>query len=219
MKKGWIVFLLILILCGCKHKEKESVFIKNNVDYIEYRNSKIYLTEDFERFITQFKNFNCKFIPRNAEISNEVNLKDQTNYEILYKLSKGNSFIVTCMNEHNEASVNFTGYFREDNDEEIYKNKLINEWHLSSTSETLGIVVSKNKVLLGNNKYETVKSLKEKLGKPDSEQMTEKGNLERIIYVNDTYKYQFLVLNPINNNESNYIYNLYIEKFNVNKKK
>ena len=212
MKKSLVILFIILLLCGCK--SKENIIKEHNVDYIEYSGKKLYLDQDFTKFITQFSELNCKFIPRNAESDKEVSLKGIKEDNQIFKFKKGNSFIITCNNENNDSSVNFTSYFNENNEEE-YTNKKIKEWHLSSTSETLNIVISKVNVKLGTNEYETVKTLKNKLGNPNSESKTDKGNLERLIYINEDYKYQFLVLNPINNNEDNVIYNLYVEKLKV----
>ena len=177
MKKSLVIVFLILILCGCK---KENIITEHNVDYVEYSNKKIYLDGDFSKFVEQFKDLNCKFIPRNAESDKEISLKGLKDNSEIYQFKKGNSFIISCNNENNDSSVNFTSYFREINDEP-YKNKKIKEWHLSSTSESLGIVISKTKVLLGSDKTETVKSLKKKLGTPSELKKTDKGNLERLI--------------------------------------
>lgn len=214
MKKILLVLLCLLMLCSCskKSEEKDNIFKKDDVSYFEYKDTKIYLHDEYKKYIDQFKKLNCKYITRTGEDDEEISLKDLKDDSKIYLLDKGDSFIITCNSSNNESTVNFTEYFS--SSEGKYTERKINEWHVSSTNEELDIVIGKKTLYLGADKYETVKTLKEKLGKPDSESKTEKGNLDRIIYVNDNFKYEFLVLNPINNDVNNRVYNLYVTKIN-----
>jgi len=81
MKKIFLGLMIVLLsttmTVGCGKESKKGAdevpanitVLDSKIDYFVYRDKKIYLTQDFEEYVSQFKGLGCK-IDNNIEIDN-----------------------------------------------------------------------------------------------------------------------------------------------------
>ena len=71
--------------------------VDSEIDYILFKDKKIYLTNDLEDFVLQFKGYGCKFQAEDSNISgsfeiDNINSKDHA----FYTLTGGHIFEISC---------------------------------------------------------------------------------------------------------------------------
>ena len=219
MKKFLIILLCLFLLIGCKKEEDEAVKeveikpIESSIQYISYREKQIKFFEEFNSYFDQFKGLNCEFISRDSNNPKLFKIDEITTPEDeFYSLSGGTSFLITCPYENTHSNVSFSGVFTKKEDK-LFKDRKLKEWHISTTSEEVSLYIDENtSIKLGGSENDTIKTLKEKLGSPTSENTSVRGYVDKLIYEKDKFNYEYQVLDPFKDNSDSKIYALYIIK-------
>lgn len=96
-----LMFLTLLNLVGCTTDSKIKIdTLDSELDYIEFRDRKIYLTSDLEQYILQFQGLKCK-LNSNLDIDN-ITSKEHKFYQL-----KDNNFDITCPDPNIKYAADF----------------------------------------------------------------------------------------------------------------
>ena len=220
MKKSKIIISLlvaIIILTGCNKsingQSRKITPIDSEIEYILFRNKKIYLTKNLEDFVLQFKGNECKMKAEGSNISDSfeidnINSKDHA----FYTLNGGYTFGVSCFTDGNISEAKFNGYL-EQNDKN-YVDREIKEWYINSLQEVIKIKTKNHGTLIfgDDNNHETIDSIKSKMGEPSSIKKDYRGKrIEKLVYNISNYELSFLVMNSQLVSQGTEVYGFYLE--------
>lgn len=205
MKKRICLLLILIIsslciLTGCNKLElssdKNISKLDSKVDYILLRNKKIYLSENFEEFILQFKGLGCDFKAEGSNVPGVIKIDeiDSDSHEF-YDLSTKSSYAgydtkVECYIESNYSPTEFSLMFTtESYNEGLYKNKKIDYWSIYPKEE-ITLYINGGKLTYGGDKEITKKNVVKVMGDNYKE---EDSSIHTIEYVIEEFRYRFLL--------------------------
>lgn len=217
------VIIIVIFVTGCSINEginnsnSKISAINSKVEYISFRNKKIYLTESVEDFILQFKGLKCKISGPDSNITSsfEIDNINDKNHAFYTMHGGGQKLKIECPKDGNISSAEFDIKLKFDfNTEEYYVNKKIIEWSICSLQEKLDIYMDGKKIIFGdeNKNVEQIDTLISKLGSDYEVEEDYYGRTDYIVYNDDMYSYSFSVMNSSITKQGTKIYGLYVKE-------
>lgn len=161
MKKSLFVLVIMIFFSGCSMgngKEINIEKIDSKIDYILFRDRKIYLTDKFNDFVLQFKGLSCKLEADGAKnFFNKINIDDINSkehefYKLMTTSTSTESVTVECENEKSYFGTSFSVFFNYDpsGDEVLYSEREIDDWHISP-QENIDVYIEGKKLSYGGD--------------------------------------------------------------------
>jgi hypothetical protein len=192
-----VLVLMILVVSGCSNSTLGTSNIKkidSKVDYVLFRNKKIYFTENLEDMVLQFKGLGCVFKKNygndlNIEID-KINSKDNEFYTLS---GRDNMFDIECPIENMKYTMNTTIMFESASTEEE-KNKYVDRklgyWDIFSLDENVKVSIDKKILSLGDYNDNIVSSSKDVINILGNNYEIDRFSKD-IVYQIDEYEYSF----------------------------
>lgn len=200
MKKRLMLIILViavLVVTGCSNSGLNSTNVEkidSKVDYILFRNKKIYLTESLEDMVLQFKGLGCVFQPRfdsDFEIQiDEINSKNNEFYSLTGDVV---SFKVECPYKDSKYPATLTVMFEHTSDDEekkMYIDRELGYWSIFSLKENVKVSIDGKELLFGEDNDVVVSKLNDAISILGDDYETERFT-DDIIYSIGDYEYSF----------------------------
>lgn len=210
LKKILIGFTLIFICVGCNNSSLEEKLpdvdlFDSKIDYILFRDKKIYLSQNLEDYLFQFKGLNCKFRATDSQISSDMsidNINDNNHtFYSLYTGSIDNVFgegQIRCHDDigggDNEFDIRLYAANPPDKSNVLYTDMKIVQWNFESgfANEEIKIFIDGESLSIESKSVSTKDDVVRLMG---SNYEVDKGiyydDYESFIYHINDIKYKF----------------------------
>lgn len=156
-----MVLFVTLFLVGCNVNVSDSKNIKkidSKIDYILFRDKKIYLSDNFNDFVLQFKGLSCKLNALYAsnyfdKINiDDIDSKEHVFYDISTDGSNTNQVAIECDVEGSYFPSTFNMWFEYDNEvgEVLYSEREMDSWSISP-NENIDVYIDGKKISYGDD--------------------------------------------------------------------